>query len=437
MDGAWLVGAAVVGLAVGAHFVRERRWQRFGAQLGLRALRRPRRLEGEVDGVSLVATSRIGEDTRAAGLYLELGPVPGLPVAFECQRREAPVASWGGRPVVEPVTGDMVLDLLAAVRAPQPWRSAALTRDVRAHLVELLTRRGGVADGRLAVMVEAQLVLPDVAEVRAAIDRLRSLAAALVFPPDETHARLAAVTTTDAEAAVRRLALEALLEDAVRAPGTPLEQARRLQSAEPALRLAAASQMDVLAANQVLSELVPAETSDEIREAALRTLASRRVDEARALARDCLGEDAPRLRLTAVRLLAASPEDRARLLALDAGSDADLGRTLAETFASFGAEAEPALLGLARHANADVQRLAVEALGQVGTREAVAPLQQRAAERGLSSELREAALTAVRRIQSRLGGGAGQLSLAAPSSEGALSLAPAHGDGALTLADED
>ncbi len=93
-------------------------------------------------------------------------------------------------------------------------------------------------------------------------------------------------------------------------------------------------------------------------------------------------------------------------------------------------QSEPALIGLLSHDAAEVRKAAAQALGKFGTVAAVEPLLPLTEGVLASAELKEAARTAVRQIQGRLGpADAGRLSVAeATGSSGALSLASAGGE---------
>jgi hypothetical protein len=129
-------------------------------------------------------------------------------------------------------------------------------------------------------------------------------------------------------------------------------------------------------------------------------------------------------------LARALPLERTRAI-LDQALSRSRPETARACMAAFGKSgeavaAEPPLVLVLQHEQADLRVAAANALGRVGTAAAVLPLKEAAERSWLDLELRRATSQAVAEIQSRLQGAApGQLSLA-PSDAGQLSLAQAE-----------
>jgi hypothetical protein len=132
------------------------------------------------------------------------------------------------------------------------------------------------------------------------------------------------------------------------------------------------------------------------------------------------------------------PLDRAVELLQDALKLGSLviARACLHRLVESGSAAEQPLLAVVRHAPDDVQLLAVEGLGRIGTVAAVLPLRSAGEASDASRELHRASRLAIARIQARLSGAEqGQLSLASEDASGGLSLAAEDSSGQVSLAE--
>jgi len=189
-------------------------------------------------------------------------------------------------------------------------------------------------------------------------------------------------------------------------------------------------------AGERLARIAEADPRPEVRDNALRALLrSVPGPEASRLAGAALASDDPSLRL----LGAVALGDFDALIALAGAADAEVRAEAIGALIQHDKlprSLEPSLIDALGHRDGALRIAAIRALGVIGTARAVEPLLPLVRTGALAGDQGRAAGMAVRKIQSRLRGEAGGLSLV-DSGEGAGGLALAGAEGALSAAGEE
>jgi len=338
---------------------------------------------------------------------------------------------FGGEEVV---VGDAHFDDDVEAHGPEVTLLAMLNLETRDRLRALIEsgvsleggtlrfeRSGQLRDSYVGGRLTSQALIALVKDMVWVMTRFRSVR-------DHVPRALAENAIEDGEPDVRRRNLNALAQRYRNHPETERAAQALLVDADPALRVQAAILLPGAVSEKVLRDVVNTSFVPEVRLAAFNHL-EKILDAARfvALTRSLLDTDEPIVRQAAVLALGRL-KDAASLERI-----AELGRSepLAEACATAlglmrDARAQPALLGTLANGSLRAQVAAANALAEVGTIEAVAPLLALAGGLLTIGPLKEASRTAVRAIQSRLGDAeAGRLSLSETDlAHGAVSVVP-------------
>jgi hypothetical protein len=333
---------------------------------------------------------------------------------------------FGGKDVT---VDDRSFDNAVHANGPEALVLALMNRKARAGVKDLIARGGDVAAGKLRLALEGVLRNPQSLVEHGQF--AQRLALKLVLSPKGVPPRLAVNAMHDPVRGVRRRNFEVL---AARYPGhaeTSRAAEHLLVTGDPVLKILAAEIRDgdlAFAALKAIAENRGADPGQRLRALEVMTRMDPYEKAAPAVAM-ALGAADERLRLAGVQRAGAARDAAMleRVCAAAAHAGLELARAVAQALGAMSdAKAESTLVELLRYDSPDVQAQAAEALGKVGTRNAIEPLLPLT--RGLlaSRRLKKAASAAIAAIQARLGEAeAGRVSLVEREEHaGAVSIAP-------------
>jgi HEAT repeat protein len=335
--------------------------------------------------------------------------------------------------------GDTAFDAAARISCDPIEALAVLSSDTRRRFERLLAEGVGVGNGN--IVWETRGLAGDPNRLIALTEEMTALACALSLDDREIPARLLANVCHDDSPVVRRKSLEALLDRYARAAETTKAVRAALEDDERDTRVVAAEALPGDEGFETLSGVALSELASDGARARAISFISRRYDAVRSgpIVETALASRARPVRHAAVvaagslRLRSALP----RLVAMAKAVEGDTAVAVAEALGAIGdAEGEGAALSLLASGDTRVRVAAARALERIGGRSAVEPLFALTGGILPFGELRSAATSAVRAIQSRLGPAErGGLSMAEIlRADGALGF-PVAGDGSLTTPD--
>ncbi len=419
-----LVASLALAGVMGGLLVRfDDRWHRRARDLGLTLHGQPLRLEGAWRGLPCRVVRDEESTVGGRGLRVYLGPVPDLPTDVLLRHVLPHETGWGGRHGATEPTGDATFDASVVVRGEQPWLTPALDVKTRRLVWPLLKQGGLVAAGCVSAHVSG--LSPSPARLRESLDTAHRVAKALAFPPEARPRRLASKALDDPDWTCGHRAIEQFINDYKGFRQDDADRERDLADRSAVFRLAAALHLRGAAADDTLADLATKTDVYRVATRAMDGLIARDPARAGHVAAAMLAGPRTAFNVRAWSALAASPDARHRALLLDLTPEQSSRNaySLVQVLATLGPAAEPQLIAILANDDPFTLRMLSHELGQLGTRAAVAPLLERAEAPKMEPKARQALLEAVRRIQSRLEGDGGQLSLAEPRAEGALSLA--------------
>jgi HEAT repeat protein len=410
-------------------------WRQLGRKLGLevQVSEHQRSLSGVVRGVPLrvdfarqVVSTGDSVDVTYKTTFLAggNGKIPGN-LALRSDTLIRSVGRWlGGR---DEELGDQRFDALVELQGLDARTCAALSSVARQRLAWLVDAGGEIKQGMVVCEVADDLG-QDLKLLEQIVQAIAALGSELSVPSEQVPDRLAQNAQRDPSPEVRLKNFQFLLDSEVGTPRALLEATARalLADGHIPLRIMAARQLGLRAASALVALIRQAELEPGPRGEALRALGQSGSTELGSVVQEALNDASAELNCAALEVAAARQMSAffEKIVELTRSELETVRAAAAAALRAFpGAATESALIALLGDRGVEVQQASAAALAEVGSVAAVEPLLQVAGASG-RGPARQAARTAVARIQSRLGHvEAGRISLAEGQTfEGALTL---------------